>query len=90
MQFFDDFIMAGNATALASGAAFNGSLGQWSTYFYQGGAITDGALEGGVILLASDGDNEGVAMTSTAGAFRITTTSTLLYNQPLWFECRVA
>lgn len=89
MFFFDDFLVLGSNPS-ASGGAVAGSNGQWATYLYQGATVTDAALEGGVITLQSDGDNEGVAFSGAAGAFRITTTSTLALNQDLWFEARVA
>lgn len=88
MTFFDDFVMAGNVSM--SGAAVAGQIGQWSLYGYQGGQLNDGALEGGVITIGSDGDNEGVALLSSAGAFRFLTTSTLALNKKMWFECRFA
>lgn len=87
--FFDDFVMSGSNTS-ATGAAVLGSWGQWATYLYQGATITDGALEGGVIVIGSDGDNEGVALSASAGAFRLVTTSTKALNQKLWFEASVA
>lgn len=87
-DFTDDFNMTGNVT-MASGAAA-GSMGQWSIYGYQGGQINDAQLEGGVIKLSSDGDNEGIALLSSAGSARFLTTSTLALNQKMWFECRVA
>lgn len=90
MYFFDDFIMAGNMGPNA--AAITGSLGQWMCYADIGAAAiqADGALEGGVLTLGSDGDNEGVTLSSMAGSFRTTTTSTLALNQKLWFEARIA
>lgn len=88
MAFFDDFISCG--TASASGAAYAGTVGNWSAYLYQGGTIGDAQKEGGVVKLASDGDNEGVALLQQAGAFRIVTTSTLALNRKMWFEARVA
>lgn len=89
MCFFDDFLVAGSGPS-ATGGAIAQANGQWSTYLYQGATVTDAALEGGVISFGSDGDNEGVAFGSGAGAFRITTTSTLVGNGKLWFEARIA
>lgn len=89
MRIWDDFILSGSNTS-AAGGAFAGSSGQWATYIYQGGTVTDGALEGGVRTIQSDGDNEGVSFSSAAGAFRLVTTSTLALNQQLWFEARVS
>lgn len=87
MHFFDDFLMCGNATM---SSAFAGSIGQWSTYGYAGAQINDAQLEGGVIKMSSDGDNEGLALLGSAGAFRLVTTSTLALNGKLWFEVRLA
>lgn len=89
MTFFDDFLVSGHGPS-ATGGAIVQPRGQWSTYYYQGGTAVDGAKEGGVITIASDGDNEGVAYGSGAGSFRLVTTSTLALNQALWFEARVA
>jgi hypothetical protein len=89
MAFFDDFLMSGSNSS-TSAAAYLGSWGRWASYLYQGATIVDATKEGGVITLASDGDNEGVALSASAGAFRITTTSTLDLNQKLWFEARVS
>lgn len=88
MLFFDDFLMSGSNTS-ATGAAVVGSWGQWATYIYQGGLISDGATEGGSVAIGSDGDNEGVALSASAGSFRLVTTSTLALNKKLWFEARV-
>ncbi len=87
MTFEDDFIMAGNADM---SSAYKNSLGQWSSYGYAGAQINDAQLEGGVIKLSSDGDNEGLTLLSSAGSFRFVTTSTLVNNQKMWFEARVA
>lgn len=87
--FFDDFNATGGNTSAASGA-YAGGWGHYNAYIYQGGTITDGQLEGGVISLQADGDNEGVSIASGTGSFRITTTSTLALNQKLWYEARVA
>ncbi len=40
--------------------------------------------------LQSDGNNEGIALLSSAGSYRMVTTSTLAANQKLWFEGRVS
>lgn len=87
MHFFDDFLMLGNANM---SSAYANSIGQWSAYGYAGAQVNDGLLEGGVARLSSDGDNEGLALLGSAGAFRFITTSTLALNQKMWFECRVA
>ena len=87
MYFFDDFLAAGNATM---SSAYAGSLGQWSTYGYAGAQVNDAQLEGGVIKIGSDGDQEGLTLLSSAGAFRMVTTSTLALNRKLFFEARVA
>ena len=87
MYFFDDFLMCGQwATTNTTGQ----SMGQWGSYGSTGSVPTDGALEGGVLSLASDGDQESATIASITGSFRITTTSTLALNQALWFETRVA
>lgn len=87
--FFDDFNRTGGNTS-AAGGVYAGGWGDYNAYIYHGGTITDGQLEGGVISLQSDGDNEGVSIASGTGSFRITTTSTLALNQKLWYEARVA
>lgn len=86
--FFDDFNVAGGTSA--SGGAIIGSTGQWASYVSQGGLIVDQELEGGVIGINSDGDQESVTLAGRAGSHRITTTSTLELNGFLAFECRVA
>jgi len=85
MYLFDDFMKVGN-TDMSSAVA--GSLAGWSVYGYAGAQLNDGQLEGGVIKIGSNGDNEGVALLSSSGAFRFITTSTLALNQKMWFECR--
>lgn len=87
MHIFDDFIKVGGW--LSTNTA-GGSMGDWASYGSTGSLQTDGALEGGVISLGSDGDQESATIASLAGAFRITTTSTLALNNKLWFETRVA
>lgn len=85
--FFDDFQMLGNADM---SSAYKNSIGPWSVYGYAGSLLADGALEGGVVTYGSDGDNEGVCFLSSAGSFRLVTTSTLALNGKLWFEARIA
>ncbi len=87
MIFEDDFTVVGNATM---SSAYAGSIGQWSTYGYAGAQLNDGAKEGGVIKLSSDGDNEGLTLLSSAGTYRFVTTSTLALNRKMWFEARIA
>jgi hypothetical protein len=87
MSFWDDFGVIGNADM---SSAYKNSIGQWSAYGYAGAQINDGQKEGGVIKLSSDGDNEGLTLLSSAGAFRFVTTSTLALNGKMWFECRIA
>ncbi len=89
MAFFDDFLLTGNPGS-TSGGAVAASLGAWSVYAYQGATIGDGALEGGVLTYGADGDDEGLALLSSTGSFRLVTTSTLALNQKLWFEARIA
>lgn len=87
MYFFDDFLVAGNADMTS---AYKNSIGQWTSYGYAGAQLNDGLLEGGVVRLSSDGDNEGLTLLSSAGSFRFLTTSTLALNGKMWFECRIA
>jgi hypothetical protein len=89
MYFFDDFIMVGSAITTS---AYKNSIGQWATYTdaTAGGSQSDGAKEGGVLVIGADGDNEEVTMFSQTGAFRLVTTTTLALNRKLWFECRIA
>ncbi len=87
MYFFDDFLMLGNADM---SSAYKNSIGQWSAYGAAGALLADGGLEGGVVTYGSDGDNEGVTFLSSAGSFRLVTTSTLALNGKLWFEARIA
>jgi len=90
MTFWDDFIGGGNIPTAGSGAIAQGLSDKWSIYAYQGATLVDGAGEGGVLTFGSDGDNEGVALGPTSGAFRLVTTSTLALNKKLWFECRIS
>ncbi len=85
--FFDDFQMLGNADMTS---AYKNSVGQWSVYGYAGALVADGALEGGVVNYGSDGDNEGLCFLSSAGSFRLVTTSTLALNRKLWFEASIS
>lgn len=87
MWFEDDFVMAGNAVM---SSAYTGSIGQWQAYGYAGATLTDAQKEGGVLQLNANDDNEGVAIYSSTGSFRMVTTSTLALNQKLWYECRIA
>ena len=87
MYFRDDFLMSGSATMTST---FQGSIGQWAVYGAAGSQINDGALEGGVITIGSDGTNEGTTLQASSGSFRLVTTSTLALNGKLWFEARVA
>lgn len=90
MVFFDDFIGGTNIPSASGGAIAQGVSDKWAVYAYQGATITDAALEGGVLSMGSDGDNEGVAFGPTGGAFRLVTTSTNVLNARLWFEARIA
>ena len=80
---WDDFEMVSSAIASNTGA-----VGGWTTYASTGAQINDGQLEGGVVKIGSDGDDESVVLLSQTGGFRMVTTSTLALNQKLWFECR--
>lgn len=88
MYDFEDFRQTGANTA-ATGGAVVGSWGNWAAYIYQGGLLSDGATEGGSVTIGSDGDNEGVALSSSTGSYRLVTTSTLALNKKLVFEARV-
>lgn len=85
--FHDDFLLAGNANM---SSALAGSIGRWSMYGYAGAQVNDTGREGGWITLSSDGDQEGLALLSSAGSFRMVTTSTLALNPKMWFEARVS
>lgn len=87
MYFFDDFTVAGNAVM---SSAYKNSIGQWTVYADAGGTLNDGLLEGGVLKLSSGTDLDQDVLFSTAGSFRMVTTSTLALNGKLWFEARVA
>lgn len=89
MFFHDDFLLTGQIPDATGGSSIT-NMGPWGLYASQGGLNTDPALEGGVIGLSSDGDQESVTLASLNGAFRLLTTSTLALNQKLAFECRVA
>lgn len=84
---YEEFDLVGNATM---SSAYAGSAGAWSIYGAAGAQINDAQIEGGGIKFGSDGDNEGVTLLSSSGSMRFITTSTLAYNQKMWFECRVA
>lgn len=86
--FRDDFNMAGNVSA--GGAAVVGSMGQWQVYASQGALIKDAELEGGVIGINSDADQESVTLAARAGSCRIVGTSPYPLGQKLVYECRVA
>ncbi len=87
MYFFDDFMKTGAALMTS---AYAGSFGDWAVYGAAGALVADGQLEGGVLQFGSDGDNEGMQLLSSTGAFRFLTTSTLALNRKMWFECRFA
>lgn len=90
MKFFDDFLVAGNANMTS---AYANSLGGWSSYGSAGATINDHAIEGGAIRMASDGDNEGLAMLGSAGGFQFmeaNSTTAPVYHKRMWFEARVA
>lgn len=86
-RFMDDFICQGNATMTSAVA---GSLGRWSVYGYAGSTVSDAGIEGGVLGLTSNDDQEGVCILSSTSSFRMVTTSTLTLNKKLAFEARVA
>jgi hypothetical protein len=86
--FFEDFRMVGNAVM---SSAFQGSLGRWSVYGAAGAFVNDQQLDGGVIGFGSDGDNEGLTLSSSAGAVRLvkSVNSTLFCTKKTWFEASV-
>lgn len=86
-QVWDDFNRIGNVNM---SSAVAGSLGAWSVYGYAGATVSDLQLEGGVLGLTSDTADEGICLFSSAGAFRMVTTSTLALNGRMAFEARVA
>lgn len=88
MYFMDDFVMTGQLTDATSAAQVN-NMGQWGVYSSIGGLLADGALEGGVISIGSDADDESVTLASLAGAFQMITATTFVDRKKLWFECRV-
>lgn len=58
--------------------------GQYQCFSDTGGTILDGAEIGGVIALASDGDNEGSSIKTSQLPFKI-----IRGGGELWFECRI-
>lgn len=87
MTTWDDFTVFGNAVM---SSAYTASIGAWSAYGAAGALVLDGTAEGGVVKLGSDGADEGVTLFSSAGSYRLVTTSTLAPNGKLWFEARFA
>ncbi len=85
--FYEEFNMVGNANM---SSAYQGSAGAWSIYGAAGATITDGALEGGVVSLQSDGDNEGITLLSSASSFKIVGGTPFPLSPKLWYECSVA
>ncbi len=84
--FWDDFFMEGPAIASNTGV-----VGQWDVYAGTACTLTDGAKEGGVLVLNTPAtDNLGIHLLSHAGSIRFVTTSTLAANRRAWFECRWA
>ncbi len=78
----DDFV---TCPYVDSTSAVAGTWGRYAMYSYAGGSIVDAGIAGGGITLASDGDNEGVALQSLTGAYKIAATT-----KKLWFETRIA
>jgi len=89
--FYETFVCAPNFTA-TSGGAVVGSYGQWSLYAGKTSALTDAKIIGGGITLTpgTSASNEPMALTSSAGAFQITSGSSTGLQGRLAFECRVA
>jgi hypothetical protein len=84
--FWDDFLDTGGLL-VASGAP--GAFGRWATYAETNGAITDDAIQGGGWnLAASTTGNQGVALSTRAGAFQFVTAAGALQGR-IAFEARV-
>jgi len=82
---FDDF-----NSGVMNVASNVGSFGRWAVYADTGGTALSGDVEGGVVSINSDTDNETVTFGGGMNSFRLVTTSTNALNQQLWFEARVA
>ena len=80
----DDFTR-GPRTFDASGGAVTGSWLDWEIYAYTGATLADADIDGGGIVIASDGDNEGLAFGPGLADFRIVSTG---YGK-LCFEVRL-
>jgi hypothetical protein len=97
MHFFDDFLVAGSGPAV-SGAAFLGSMGQWSIYLGSSAGIADGGIVGGglqfnpgSIAVSSGASTPTTAIGSQTGSFQITANSSgaSALQGRLVFEARV-
>lgn len=88
MYFFDDFIGGMNFGSTSGAVTFNSD--NWAGYAYTGCTAVDAALEGGVMQLTSAGTQTGITFGPAYGSYRLVTTSTLAYNQKLWFEARLS
>jgi len=85
MTFWDDFILTSSAIA-----SNTGNMGGWSIYGSTGAQVNDAGVEGGVVKIGSDGDDESAVILSNTSTFRFVTTSTLALNQKMWYESRWA
>ena len=85
---YEDFQVAGNAVM---SSAFQGSIGKFSAYGAAGAFWKDMQLDGGVVGFGADGDNEGLTLSSSAGAFRLVKSvgGTLFPTKKTWFEASV-
>jgi hypothetical protein len=97
MHFFDDFLVTGSGPAV-SGAAYLGSMGQWSIYLGSTAALADGGIVGGgiqfvpgSIAVSSGTSTPTTAISSMVGAFQITANSSgaSALQGKLAFEARV-
>jgi hypothetical protein len=97
MHFFDDFLMTGSGPAV-SGAAYLGSMGQWSIYLGSTAALADGGIIGGgiqfvpgSIAVSSGASTPTTAISSMVGSFQITANSsgTSALQGKMAFEARV-
>ncbi len=61
-----------------------GNWGEWAAFTDTGGTITAGTGQGGELVLASDGDNEGASIRSVQAPFKLIRSA-----KQFWFEARV-
>lgn len=84
--FEDDFNPAPNYP----GGSYTGGFGRWTIFSTANGVITDaGIVGGGITLAASTTADQGLTLSSSAGAFQIITSGGV-YQSRMAFEARVA